>query len=163
LFLEQGRSAEEILDGLKSVIQQGFSEERQKKKILIIKAEGVAFPTPLLVEELQSFVDQEELGISVRAAVLGHLVRGGAPSYRDRMIAGRFGVAAVEALYKGHTRVMTAFRPELMEGIGTGDPMVKLVPFDAVREETRRLLDGSSAVTKRRVRMMETYGGVLAI
>ena len=88
---------EEILDGLKSVIKQGFSEERQKKKILIIKAEGVAFPTPLLVEELQSFVDQAELGISVRAAVVGHLVRGGAPSYRDRMIAGRFGVEAVEA------------------------------------------------------------------
>jgi len=163
LFLEQGRSAEEILESLKRVISVGFSEERQKKKILIIKAEGVHFPTPLLVRELQAFVDRESPGVSVRAAVLGHLVRGGAPSYRDRMLAGRFGVAAVEALVEGHTRVMTAFRPELIDGIGSGDPMVKLVPFDAVREETIRLLDGSSNVTKRRVQMMENYAGVLAI
>jgi len=163
LFLEQGRSSEEILDSLKRVIQDGFSEQRQKKKLLIIKAEGVQFPTRLLVSELQSFVDTAVPGVSVRAAVLGHLVRGGAPSYRDRMLAGRFGVAAVEALTKGHTRVMTAFRPELIDGIGTGDPMVKMIPFDLVREETRRLLDGSSEVTRRRVRMMETYAGVLAI
>jgi 6-phosphofructokinase 1 len=163
LFLEQGRDAEEILAGLKKVIADGFSEARQKKKILIIKAEGVQFPTPLLVRELQAFVDQENPGVSVRAAVLGHLVRGGAPSYRDRMLAGRFGVAAVEALFNGHSRVMTAFRPELVSGLGTGDPMVKLVPFDAVQEETVRLLDGSSDVTRRRVRMMENYAGVLAI
>ena len=163
LFLEQGRSSEEILEELKNVISNGFSKERGKKKILIIKAEGVEFPTPLLVAELQAFVDHSELGVSVRAAVLGHLVRGGAPSYRDRMLAGRFGVAAVEGLYRGHSRVMTAFRPELVDGIGTGDPMVKLIPFDVVREETRRLLDGSSNVTKRRVSMMENYAGVLAI
>ena len=163
LFLEQGRSSEEILEELKNVISNGFSKERGKKKILIIKAEGVEFPTPLLVAELQAFVDQSELGVSVRAAVLGHLVRGGAPSYRDRMLAGRFGVAAVEGLYRGHSRVMTAFRPELVDGIGSGDPMVKLIPFDVVREETRRLLDGSSDVTKRRVSMMENYAGVLAI
>ena len=89
LFLEQGRSSEEILESLCAVIAKGFSKERGKKKILIIKAEGVEFPTRLLVDELQSFVDQAELGVSVRAAVLGHLVRGGAPSYRDRMLAGR--------------------------------------------------------------------------
>jgi len=163
LFLEQGRSAEEILTSLKKVISDGFSAERQKKKILVIKAEGIQFPTPLLVRELQSFVDRENLGVSVRAAVLGHLIRGGAPSYRDRMLAGRFGVAAVEALTNGHTRVMTAFRPELVKGLGTGDPMVQLVPFDTVREETLRLLDGSSDVTRRRVRLMENYAGVLAI
>lgn len=44
--------------------------------------------------------------IDLRVCILGHTQRGGSPTARDRVLASRFGVAAVEALLEGHTNVM---------------------------------------------------------
>jgi 6-phosphofructokinase 1 len=163
LFREQGRTREEIMSQLGRLIDEGFSEERGKKQILILKAEGVTIPTNDLTAELQRRVDLTHPEVTVRSVVLGYLVRGGTPSYRDRMIGGRFGVAALEALLAGKTNQMVAWRPFGGVGEKTVDPTVKLVPLDEVLRETARLLDGSSTVTMRRVAMMEGYAGVLAV
>lgn len=42
----------------------------------------------------------------IRISVLGHIQRGGKPSCMDRVLASRFGVAAVEGLLEGKTGVM---------------------------------------------------------
>ncbi|MGF1923657.1 MAG: 6-phosphofructokinase, partial [Bacteroidia bacterium] len=42
----------------------------------------------------------------IRISVLGHIQRGGKPSCMDRVLASRFGVAAVEGLLEGKTHVM---------------------------------------------------------
>jgi len=44
--------------------------------------------------------------LDVRACVLGHIQRGGAPSQADRVLASRLGFAAVNALLAGTTQVM---------------------------------------------------------
>ncbi|HCR49059.1 MAG TPA: 6-phosphofructokinase [Rhodothermales bacterium] len=44
--------------------------------------------------------------IDLRVCILGHTQRGGSPTARDRVLASRFGVSAVEALIEGHTNVM---------------------------------------------------------
>ena len=44
--------------------------------------------------------------IDLRVCILGHTQRGGAPSARDRVLASRLGVAAVDALVAGHSNVM---------------------------------------------------------
>ena len=38
----------------------------------------------------------EKAGIEIRVSVLGHIQRGGSPSARDRVLAGRLGAKAVE-------------------------------------------------------------------
>ena len=43
----------------------------------------------------------------IRISVLGHMQRGGAPSCMDRVLASQLGVAAVEALLEGKSKVMT--------------------------------------------------------
>jgi len=43
-----------------------------------------------------------------RLVVLGHLLRGGSPTTFDRLIALRFGAAAVRALVEGQRGVMVA-------------------------------------------------------
>jgi 6-phosphofructokinase 1 len=58
--------------------------------------------------------------------VLGHLQRGGKPTSRDRILALRFGAAAVRALAEGQTDVMVALDP----------PDVRYVPLI---EATRRI------------------------
>jgi phosphofructokinase-like protein len=61
-----------------------------------------------------------------RLVVLGHLLRGGTPTRFDRLIALRFGSAAVRAIAEGQRGIMVALDP----------PTVKYVPLEAA---TRRM------------------------
>ncbi|MBQ7716870.1 MAG: 6-phosphofructokinase, partial [Prevotella sp.] len=52
-------------------------------------------------------------------SILGHLQRGGVPSARDRILASRTGVGAIEAIKQGQRNVM----------VGVRNNEVVLVPF----------------------------------
>jgi 6-phosphofructokinase 1 len=79
-------------------------------------------------------------GKETRLVVLGHLLRGGSPTTFDRLIALRFGAAAVRALEEGQSGVMVAL----------GDSGVKYVPLE---EATRRMrtvpMDSDTILTAR--------------
>jgi len=85
--------------------------------------------------ELQALTGKE-----TRLVVLGHLLRGGSPTTFDRLIALRFGAAAVRALEEGQAGVMVALDP----------PTVNYVPLE---EATRRMktvpLDCDTLLTAR--------------
>lgn len=162
LFREQGRSEEELVRAVADVVRRGFSSG-QKRRVLILKAEGVEIPCTRLVRNVEELLVSEIPGVEIRATVLGHVVRGGNPSYQDRMVAGRFGLAAVSALLEGETDQMVAWAPSLKDGIATMDPSVFRFPLEQVIRETDALIDGSSRVTKRRVQMMEAVEGVLSL
>jgi ATP-dependent phosphofructokinase / diphosphate-dependent phosphofructokinase len=55
-------------------------------------------------------VREERTGRESRAVVLGHVQRGGTPSPFDRVLATRFGLAAVDAVHDGQSGVMVALR-----------------------------------------------------
>lgn len=60
--------------------------------------------------------DLERLtGREARAIVLGHLLRGGSPVGFDRVLASRFGVAAVKAVMEGNFDTMVAYRNDNVE------------------------------------------------
>ncbi|MDL1895790.1 ATP-dependent 6-phosphofructokinase [Anaerolineae bacterium CFX7] len=65
-------------------------------------------------------------GKETRLVVLGHLLRGGTPTASDRLLALRFGAAAVRALDEGSTGIMVALAP----------PDVRYVPL---YEATKRM------------------------
>ena len=52
------------------------------------------------------------LGFDFRVTILGHVQRGGSPSAWDRLIAARFGVAAVERLAR-ESGVMVGRAPDV--------------------------------------------------
>jgi len=83
---------------------------------------------------------QQLTGKETRLVVLGHLLRGGSPTTFDRLIALRFGAAAVRALEEGQAGVMVALDP----------PNVYYVPLE---EATRRMktvpLDCDTMLTAR--------------
>ncbi|WP_263119231.1 ATP-dependent 6-phosphofructokinase [Cellulomonas fimi] len=54
----------------------------------------------------------ERTGFDTRVTVLGHVQRGGSPVPADRILGSRFGVAAIDAISRGETNVMTALRGE---------------------------------------------------
>ena len=53
---------------------------------------------------------EERTGREARAVVLGHVQRGGTPSPFDRVLATRFGLAAIDAVHDGQSGVMVALR-----------------------------------------------------
>lgn len=79
-------------------------------------------------------------GKETRTVTLGHLQRGGTPTAFDRVLALRFGAAAVRAVADGKFGHMVALDP----------PLIKLVPLgDAVTGWTGVPLDGDTICTAR--------------
>ncbi len=71
-------------------------------------------------------VNKEYPEFDVRVSILGHLQRGGSPSARDRILASRVGVGAIQALVQGQRNVM----------VGVRNNEVVYVPFvDAVGKQ----------------------------
>lgn len=79
-------------------LRQRFQEGRDNSIIMV--AEGAA--------RAQEIADQIKdcIGFETRIMVLGHYQRGGSPSTFDRLLAARFGVAAVEALLQDESGKM---------------------------------------------------------
>ncbi|HEX6311253.1 MAG TPA: 6-phosphofructokinase [Acidimicrobiia bacterium] len=53
---------------------------------------------------------EERTGFETRAIVLGHIQRGGTPTAFDRVLATRFGIAAIDAVHDGDFGTMVALR-----------------------------------------------------
>jgi phosphofructokinase-like protein len=70
---------------------------------------------------------EQRTGFETRATVLGHVQRGGTPTPFDRVLATRFGLAAIDAVHEGRWGMMTALR-------GTE---IKLVPLGEAVEQLR--------------------------
>ena len=162
LFREQGRGEASLVEEVAKIIRDAFLE-RGKRRVLVIKAEGVEVPSQRLVEKVQERLAPELPNLEIRATVLGHLVRGGNPTYQDRMVAGRLAFAAAEALIGGGADEMVAWTPVVRDGTPTNDSFVQRFPLERVLIETERLLNGTSDVTQRRLRLMEVVEGVLPL
>ena len=117
-------------------------QQKRARRVLIIKAEGVA----VSVEKLKAAVDAklrerqpdaEPATIETRVTVLGHVVRGGRPSALDRLIGSRLANVAVRGLLANLTHKMAAWQPgvDLPAEIGVRsphDPKCWLVDLAAV-------------------------------
>jgi 6-phosphofructokinase 1 len=58
---------------------------------------------------------ENRTGYETRATVLGHVQRGGTPTAFDRVLATRFGLAAIDAVHDGQWGMMTALRSTTIE------------------------------------------------
>ncbi|MGH8765098.1 MAG: 6-phosphofructokinase [Burkholderiales bacterium] len=100
LIPEQEASAEEVAAAVRS------AHERGKTHAIIVVSEGATLHANALKQRL----DAMKLGYVFRVTILGHVQRGGSPSAWDRLVAARFGVAAVERLIKGESGAMVGLR-----------------------------------------------------
>lgn len=71
-------------------------------------------------------------GYETRSLVLGHLQRGGQPTPADRLLATRFGAAAVRAIQRGESNVMVAYQSSDIVSVplATAIEHRKQVPLD---------------------------------
>lgn len=108
----------------------GAEKDTSKKSNLVVVAEGSkigdAHSLAKQVAERSSYFD-------IKVTVLGHLQRGGSPTYFDRVLASRMGVAAVEGLLSGKNDVM----------VGVKDNKVVYNDFDTIMA-SHHLIDEES-------------------
>ena len=78
-----------------------------KKSSLIVVAEGSKIGNAM---ELARRVAERNNYFDIKVTILGHLQRGGPPTYFDRVLASRMGLAAVEGLQAGKVDCMVGLR-----------------------------------------------------
>lgn len=107
--------------------------DRGKAHAMVVVAEGARFNAERLIAYFHAHRDQ--LGYEIRATILGHVQRGGAPTAFDRLLATRMGAAAVNELMAGHAAVM----------VGLRQGQIAVTPLDEVVRNVKtldlRLLD----------------------
>jgi 6-phosphofructokinase 1 len=72
---------------------------------------------------------KERTNFDSRVCVLGHIQRGGSPTVRDRVLASRLGISAVQALVEGRTGVM----------VGEVDRDISLTPLQDTWEKKKEI------------------------
>ncbi len=93
---------EVIADELRSSYQRG------KAHALVVVAEGAHYNAEGLVNYFREH--RERLGFELRATVLGHVQRGGAPQAFDRILATRLAAGAVDCLARGEYGVLVGLK-----------------------------------------------------
>ena len=98
-----------------AIIQQiKTSKAMGKRNFIILVSEGVGSEYgPALTAKIQ-----KETGVETKFARLAHVVRGGNPTLKDRVLATTMGAIAVEELLKGHSNLVMC------------DKLGKIVPVD---------------------------------
>lgn len=96
---------ETTFDQLFSVL--GAERETSKKSNLVVVAEGSKIGD---ANTLAKRVAERSSYFDIKVTILGHLQRGGTPTYFDRVLASRMGIAAVEGLLNNKSDVMVGIK-----------------------------------------------------
>jgi ATP-dependent phosphofructokinase / diphosphate-dependent phosphofructokinase len=108
-----------------------------KRFTIVVVAEGVKLPLELKenrragsVGNLIGNVIATRANKEVRVSVLGHIQRGGSPTPFDRILATRFGVAAVDLIAQGGFGKMVCLRNERIEAVDIAQAIGQLKTVD---------------------------------
>ena len=89
-------------DGDALIAKIKHSREVGKRNFIVIVSEGLGSEfAPALAERIE-----EETGIETKFARLAHVVRGGTPTLRDRLLASLMGEFAVDELFRGKSNIV---------------------------------------------------------
>ena len=92
------------VDQLARFMERGI--RKSKKSCIVIVSESPKCGALYYADRVRKeFPDYD-----VRVSILGHLQRGGRPTAHDRILAGRTGVGAIEAIMQGQRNVMIGLR-----------------------------------------------------
>ncbi len=73
---------------------------------------------------------ERRTGYETRVTILGHVLRGGTPTAYDRVLATRFGIAAIDAAHEGDFGMMVALRGQSVERVLIADAVRELKTVD---------------------------------
>ena len=109
----------------------GAEKETSKKSNLIVVAEGSKIGD---ANTLAKRVAERSSYFDIKVTILGHLQRGGTPTYFDRVLASKMGIAAIEGLLEGKKDVM----------VGIKDNKIVYNDFNTIMKEKYHEIDPES-------------------
>jgi 6-phosphofructokinase 1 len=125
----QNTKSIESFDELYKVLEQ--SGQANKKSSLVVVAEGSKIGG---ANELAKMVAERSNYFDIKVTILGHLQRGGPPTYFDRVLASRMGIAAVEGLLNGTNDSM----------VGVFQNKIVFNAFDSIMNGQQHAIDEES-------------------
>ena len=82
------------------------NRKKGKRNFIVIVSEGLGAEfSPALAKKIET-----ETGVETKFARLAHVVRGGTPTLRDRVLASRMGEFAVDELFRGKSNIVICER-----------------------------------------------------
>ena len=143
-----------------------FREAREhgKRGMIGVFAEGMSANTSNKYSE--EFVKklEAETGIETKFARLGHIVRGGSPTLRDRIHATQMGAGAVSCLLEGKSNVVMAIKNGMLTDIDINYALIldrmykgKLKDGDLERFTEKKVESMRQACANRRAKMENMY------
>ncbi len=105
---------------------------KKKEYSIVVIAEGISRPKKQSAASYISEKIEEGTGIETRKTILGYIQRGGSPSPMDRLLATRFGAAAVNLIAKEEYGKMVIKKGEKIKDIPLSEVggKLRLVPPD---------------------------------
>ncbi len=122
-------------DQLAEYIENGF--RKTKSSSIVLVAESPETGGAMGVAER---VEKEYPAFNVRVTILGHVQRGGTPSAEDRILAGRMGVSAVDALLDGQRNVMIGIDNDTIVQVPFSQAVKKNKPIDNMLMDALHIL-----------------------
>ncbi|MCM1079340.1 MAG: 6-phosphofructokinase [Bacteroidales bacterium] len=112
------------VDQLAEFMKRGI--RKSKKSCIVIVSESPKCGAMYYADRVKNeFPDYD-----VRVSILGHLQRGGTPTARDRILASRTGVGAIEAIMQGQRNVMVGVRNNEVVYVPLSEAIRSDKPFD---------------------------------
>jgi ATP-dependent phosphofructokinase / diphosphate-dependent phosphofructokinase len=118
-------------DGASALQDTGKDGGKEKDEFGHAKPAGVA---NILAQEIEN-----RTGYETRTVVLGHVQRGGSPSAFDRVLATRYGLAAIDMAHRGEFGCMAALRANKIISIPLKEAIARNRTVDS---ETIQIVDG---------------------
>ena len=134
--------------------------DRGRYASIVVVAEGATPKEGTMVSQGEQEVDQfghvrlggignevaeaieKETGFETRVTILGHVQRGGTPTAFDRILATRFGVAAIDAVHDGAFGQMVALQAGQIVRVPLAEAVTELKTVDPGLVEVAELFHG---------------------
>ena len=134
----------ESVTNVNELVDQIKTQNKGKRSSIIVVAEGDDAGGAMdIMRKVAPHFD----GYDLRTTILGHIQRGGSPSYLDRAIATRSGIKAVELLREGNSNLMVGIKSDELVTISIDDAIDKSATPNLDKEVIlKKLLTGSSQI-----------------
>jgi len=109
------------------ILYKKILEQGKNRRTIVIVGEGDEVGGAAVFSKIL----KEQFDIDSHVTILGHIQRGGSPTVRDRVLATRLGVAAVDALLEGKTDIM----------IGQINKQISYIPLQETWSQKKKLVN----------------------
>jgi phosphofructokinase-like protein len=123
-----------VAEGARPAESSEIIQEEQRDEFGHVRLGGIGV---ILEKEIE-----ERTGFETRVTILGHIQRGGTPTAFDRVLATRFGIAAIDAMDDGDYGKMVALRGTDIVRVPIGEAVTELKTVDPELYETAEVFFG---------------------